>query len=124
MKRGIGDNIGRGGGRGPSKYAVTFDLDTQTLEASYGGASWRNAYMEIRKTLDEYGFDWQRGSVYFGGDKVDAVTCVIAIQELAQRFPWFAPSVRDIRMLRIEDNNDLMPAVERIARRAEQRDKR
>lgn len=116
MARGIGDNIGRTQGRSPSMYAVTFDLDTQTLEASYGGASWRNAYMEIRKTLDEYGFDWQQGSVYFGGDKVDAVTCVLAIQELAQRYPWFAPSVRDIRMLRIEDNNDLMPAVERVAR--------
>ncbi|EFX0967648.1 virulence factor, partial [Citrobacter freundii] len=25
--------------------------------------------------------------------------------------PWFAPSVQDIRMLRIEENNDLMPAV-------------
>ena len=27
-------------------------------------------------------------------------------------YDWFAPSVRDIRMLRIEDNNDLMPAIE------------
>lgn len=97
-------------------YAVTLDLDTQTLEASYGGPSWRNAYVEIRKTLDEYGFDWQQGRVYFGGDKVDAVTCVLAIQDLAQRYAWFAPSVRDIRMLRIEDNNDLMPAVERAMR--------
>jgi virulence-associated protein VapD len=36
---------------------------------------------------------------------------------LAKRYPWFAPSVRDIRMLRIEENNNLMPAVERIAAR-------
>jgi virulence-associated protein VapD len=27
-------------------------------------------------------------------------------------FDRFGPSVRDIRMLRIEDNNDLMPAIE------------
>jgi virulence-associated protein VapD len=26
--------------------------------------------------------------------------------------PWFANSVRDIRMLRIEELNDLMPAVQ------------
>lgn len=97
-------------------YAVTFDLDTQTLEQSYGSSSWRNANVEIRKTLDEYGFSWQQGSVYFGDDNVDAVTCVLAIQDLAQRYAWFAPSVRDIRMLRIEDNNDLMPAVERVTR--------
>ncbi len=63
--------------------------------------------------LDGFGFDWQQGSTYFGGDQVDAVTCVIAVQDLTARFSWFAPSVRDIRMLRIEENNDLMPAIAR-----------
>ena len=29
--------------------------------------------------------------------------------------PWFAASVRDIRMLRIEEFNDLMPAVQQAA---------
>jgi virulence-associated protein VapD len=28
-----------------------------------------------------------------------------------RELPWFTPAVRDIRMLRIEDNNDLGPAV-------------
>ena len=32
---------------------------------------------------------------------------------IAKANPWFAPSVTDIRMLRIEDNNDLMPAVKK-----------
>jgi len=98
-------------------FAITFDLDTQTLEQSYGNASWRNACMDIRKTLDRFGFDWQQGSVYFGNEKVDAVTCVLAVQELAETYAWFSPSVRDIRMLRIEDNNDLLPAVERASKR-------
>jgi virulence-associated protein VapD len=98
-------------------YAVVFDLDTQTLEATYGGASWRNAYNEVRRALSDHGFDWQQGSTYFGNDKVDAVTCVIAVQDLTERFAWFAPSVRDIRMLRIEENNDLMPAIVRVQAR-------
>jgi virulence-associated protein VapD len=51
--------------------------------------------------------------VYFGNEKVDAVTCVLAVQELTRTYSWFGPSVRDIRMLRIEDNNDLLPAVEK-----------
>jgi virulence-associated protein VapD len=98
-------------------YAITFDLDTQTLEASYGNSSWRNAYTDIRNALTDHGFDWQQGSVYFGGDSVDAVTCVLAVQDLTSRFAWFSPSVRDIRMLRIEENNDLMPAIERATRK-------
>lgn len=95
-------------------YAITFDLDTQTLRDTYHNDSHNNAYMDIRKVLvDEYGFDWQQGSVYFGGNSVDAVTCVLAVQDLTARYDWFSASVRDIRMLRIEDNNDLMPAIER-----------
>jgi virulence-associated protein VapD len=96
-------------------YAITFDLDTQTLEASYGAPSWRNAYADIRNVLSTHGFDWQQGSVYFGGDEVNAVTCVVAVQDLTKRFAWFRPSVRDIRMLRIEENNDLGPAIETAA---------
>jgi virulence-associated protein VapD len=32
--------------------------------------------------------------------------------DLARSLPWFAASVRDIRMLRIEELNDLMPAIQ------------
>ena len=93
-------------------YAITFDLDTQTLEQSYGGPSWRNAYTDIRNALRKHGFDWQQGSVYFGDESVNAITCVLAAQDLTRRFPWFQASVRDMRMLRIEENNDLGPAIE------------
>jgi virulence-associated protein VapD len=95
-------------------YAIVFDLDTNSLEQVYQGASWRNAYSEIRNYLGERGFGWQQGSTYFGDETVDAVQCVLAIQDLTREFSWFAASVRDIRMLRIEENNDLMPAVERM----------
>ncbi|WP_252911991.1 virulence factor [Aliihoeflea aestuarii] len=95
-----------------SMYAITFDLDTQILEQSYGNASWRNAYADIRNALRGHGFDWQQGSVYFGNDAVNAVSCVLAVQDLTRRFGWFRPSVRDMRMLRIEENNDLGPAIE------------
>ncbi|MDX2308019.1 MAG: virulence factor [Hyphomicrobium sp.] len=98
-------------------YAIKFDLDTKTLEETYGSGSWRNAYSEIRGALVEHGFEWQQGSVYFGGERVDPVTCVLAVQDLTERFTWIASSVRDIRMLRIEENNDLTPAIERATRR-------
>ena len=97
-------------------YAITFDLDIDTLKNSYHNDSYNNAYSDIRKVLiEEFGFSWQQGSVYFGGDTVDAVSCVLAAQELTQRYDWFAVSVKDIRMLRIEDNNDLRPAITKTA---------
>ncbi len=98
-------------------YAVTFDLDMETLREAYQNPSYNNAYTDIRRLLvDEFGFECQQGSVYFGGSTVDAVTCVLAVQELTSRYDWFSPNVRDIRMLRIEDNNDLMPAIDRAER--------
>ena len=103
--------IGHNSGFRPVMYAITFDMDTAALQASYHNASWQNAYNDIGRVLHAHGFGRQQGSVYFGDDGVDAVSCVLAVQELARTFVWFSPSVRDIRMLRIEDNNDLMPAV-------------
>lgn len=96
-------------------YAISFDMDTEMLRQVYPGESWNNAYSDIRAELESQGFQWQQGSLYFGIG-VDAVHTVLAAQRLAHAFPWFDECVRDIRMMRIEDNNDLMPAV-RMAKR-------
>ncbi len=92
-------------------YAIVVDMDIESLRASYGDP-YNNAYLEIRKVLMSHGFTWQQGSVYFGGENINAVTCVLAAIDLAAKLPWFSASVRDIRMLRIEELNDLMPAVQ------------
>jgi virulence-associated protein VapD len=92
-------------------YAVVFDIDTNCLNDNYHGNSYNNAYGDIRKFMESNDFDWQQGSVYFGKQNVDAVKCVLTVQKLAQMYPWFPTCVKDIRMLRIEENNDLMPAI-------------
>ncbi len=93
-------------------YAIAFDLDTEMLTTHYPGASPNNGYDDIRRVFEEFSFARQQGSVYFS-QRSDAspVTCVLAVQEVVRRHPWFRLAVRDIRMLRIEENNDLMPAV-------------
>jgi virulence-associated protein VapD len=92
-------------------YAIAFDMDIEQLRANYGDP-YNNAYLETRRVLQRHGFAWQQGSVYFGGSEITAVSCVLAAMDLARVLPWFAASVRDIRMLRIEELNDLMPAVQ------------
>jgi virulence-associated protein VapD len=97
-------------------YAIVFDLDQESLSNTYHNESYKNAYGDIKKIFEAHGFTRQQGSVYFGNpEKVDAVTCVLTVMELVKNSPWFAPSVKDIRMLRIEDNNDLMPAIIKAA---------
>lgn len=93
-------------------HAIVFDLDTETLKSVYPTQSWNNAYNDICTEMEARGLKRQQGSVYFGtNDDINAVTCVLAVQALSQKFTWFKPAVRDIRMLKIEDNNDLSPAL-------------
>lgn len=92
-------------------YAIVCDLDAQVLQATYRDASWDNAYADVRRVLEHRGFERQQGSTYFGNERVTAVDCVLAVQELKREYDWFGPAVRDIRMLRIEENNDLSPAL-------------
>ena len=65
-------------------YAVVFDLDTNCLGECYDGNSYHGAYKLIRDFLTENGFSHTQG---------------------------FSTCSRDVRMLRIEDNNDLLPAI-------------
>ena len=92
-------------------YAIAFDMDIESLRQNYGDP-YNDAYLEIRRVLQRHGFTWQQGSVYFGYERINAVTCVLAAIDLSRSLPWFAASVPDIRMLRIEELNDLMPAIQ------------
>ena len=95
-------------------YAIAFDMDVEQLRVHYGDP-YNNAYVEIRRVLERHRFAWQQGSVYFGGPEVTAASVMVAVIDLTTQLPWFATAVRDIRMLRIEEMNDLMPVVQRVA---------
>src|SRR3954453_2420527 len=88
-------------------YAIAFDMDIEQLRIHYGDP-YNNAYLEIRRVLETHGFAWQQGRVFFGNVSVEAATVMVAVIDLTTHLPWFAASVRDIRMLRIEELNDLM----------------
>lgn len=92
-------------------YAIAFDLDIEALKIHYHNTSYNNAYEDIRKVFEAPGFARQQGSVYFGNDTVTPVTCVLAVQDAQKTYPWFGKAVRDIRMLRIEEHNDLLPTI-------------
>ena len=93
-------------------YAIAFDLKVSDLETYYPGQSYNGAYGDIARFLSTKGFTRQQGSVYFGDPEIiDAVKCVMAVNALSQQYSWFKNCVTDICMLRIEENNDLKPAL-------------
>lgn len=92
-------------------YAIAFDLDTDVLKRRLGEAAHTSAWHSVRRVFEEKGFTWRQGSLYFGNERTTPVDCVLAVQEASKRFVWFRDAVTDIRMLRIEENNDLYPAL-------------
>ena len=103
-------------GRPAAIYAITFILDATTLQTLYPGELWEHAYVDVRRFLEANGFRNKQGSLYFATNVADPVTCVVTVQKLADTFDWFRSAVRDLRMLRIEDDTDLRPALDLMAR--------
>lgn len=117
-------------------YEIIFEFDFDTLSKSYGleeqdslsqtygieqdpfkevheDLIYTKAYTDIKNVLQGYGFSQQHGSaVFFGDNTVNSVKCVLAVQEVTKQFSWFPASIKDIRMLRIEEDCDLLPVVE------------
>lgn len=89
-------------------YAVAFDLDTAACKAHYPGTDWRHAYGDIQRVMEQNGFWGQQGSVYYSnhGKASRVFQLVMALKE---KLPWFRLVVRDFRMLRVEENDDLLP---------------
>ncbi|EFN7975574.1 virulence factor [Escherichia coli] len=97
-------------------YAIVFKLNHQALTLHHGFGASAQMYNEIGPVLSHYGFMCYQDGVYFGNvPRADAVSCVLAVMDLAKHHPRFASFVEDVRMLRIEDDNDLMPAVKKAA---------
>lgn len=105
--------FGQNGDRKPRTgrvYAIAFDIDTQLAERVIGNG-WKGCYEKIERVLADHGFRRQQGSLFFGNEDTNAVTCFTAVQALDNKYTWFGRVVRDLRMLRIDEDNDLLPAL-------------
>jgi virulence-associated protein VapD len=69
-------------------------------------------FKAIADVLKPLGFTQGQPGLYFGNLEVTPVTCVLGVMELTRRLEWFRTSVSSLQMLRIDECNDLMPAVQ------------
>ena len=85
-------------------YAIAYDLNK---EAALKHDAWR----KIARVLEEYGFHRQQGTVFYGTEKTSASTCFAAVMDLNDKYPWFWQVVRDMRMLKIDEEDDLLAII-------------
>lgn len=90
-------------------YAIAYDLNAEA-------AVKHGAYDKIARVLAAHGFSRQQGSVFYGTQQTQASDCFMAVMEVHRKYPWFWEVVRDMRMLRIDENDDLLRIVPRELR--------
>lgn len=90
-------------------YAIAYDLNNEAAER-------HGAWAKIARVLEGHGFRRQQGSVFYGNEQTSAMTCAAAVLDLNDRFAWFWEVVRDMRMLRIDEEDDLLAIVPRRLR--------
>ncbi|WP_066114612.1 hypothetical protein [Blastomonas sp. CCH7-E1] len=90
-------------------YAIAYDLNAEA-------AIRHGAYDKIARVLASHGFSRQQGSVFYGTIETQASDCFMAVMEVHRKYPWFWEVVRDMRMLRIDENDDLLRVVPRELR--------
>jgi len=100
-ERGMGHRPLKGTGR---VYAIAYDLNNDAAEK-------HGAWAKIARVLESHGFRRQQGSVFYGDENTSAMTCARAVLELYDKYTWFWDVVRDMRMLRISEQDDLLAIV-------------
>ena len=86
-------------------YAVSFDIEISKLKEHYW-EPYNPAYDEIRKTMDDLGFDWVQWSLYLARENKNSLTIVYKAIDKLKNIDWFKESVRDIRAFKVEDWSD------------------
>ena len=68
-------------------------------------------YETIASFFDERGFTKLRDGVYLSDKDVNAVSATVAVEELASRRKWFALTIKSAKLLRVEEESDLIDAI-------------
>lgn len=85
-------------------YAIAYDFHAEAAERY-------DAYRKVARILEGFGFRRQQGSVFYGTSSKMAMTCAAAVLAISDQCAWFWEVVRDMRMLRIDEEDDLLSIV-------------
>lgn len=86
---------------------VSFDIDTNELIKYYPEDNWRKAYDDIRKHMQNHGFEWIQGSGYISTKPMATIKAHKTVKEFIQHNQWINKCMRDCRVFDVGKTNDL-----------------
>lgn len=87
-------------------YAIFFRLDPDSMQLHVGASS-----EPVAEMLEAKGFAKQAPGFHLGGPTLNAVDAVLTVQAIARELDWFAATVKDLRLVRVESIDNLQLAL-------------
>lgn len=90
------------------RKAIHFDLDTATIEATFGKKNTSMAYRKIRKFLESNGFAHSQYSGYMSLRPMSDLEVYRTYDMMKEALPWLEPCAQKIHVLVVADEFDLL----------------
>ena len=90
-------------------FVIAYDLSVAVAHARHPKGS-KQAYADIKTTLNRFGFERVQGSVYAAREE-DLARLFQAIDAL-RALPWFGECVKSLRAFRMEQGSDFTAIVQ------------
>lgn len=90
------------------RKAIHFDLDTATVEATFGKKNTSMAYRKIRKFLESNGFAHSQYSRYMSLRPMSDLEVYRTYDMMKEALPWLEPCAQKIHVLVVADEFDLL----------------
>lgn len=90
------------------RKAIHFDLDTATVEATFGKKNTSMAYRKIRKFLESKGFAHSQYSAYMSLRPMSNLEVYRTYDMMKEALPWLEPCAQKIHVLVVADEFDLL----------------
>ena len=90
------------------RKAIHFDLDTATVEATFGKKNTSMAYRKIRKFLESNGFAHSQYSGYMSLRPMSDLEVYRTYDMMKEALPWLEPCAQKIYVLVVADEFDLL----------------
>ena len=94
-----------------SRKYLNFDLDTKALQEWYPDGDWHNAYMDIRRYLEEHGFEHRQGSGYISRKNLNLLQATVIVQRMAREYLWLQPCLKELDVTNVGKTVSLNEAV-------------
>lgn len=99
-----------------SRKAINFDLDTKKLKQFYpckGLLSYKKAYKDIKKFMENNGFEHRQWSGYISKQNIDSYDVSVIIAKLSYKFPWLKQCVNKFDVTDIGNQYDLTDIIDK-----------